>query len=310
MDKNYDTELHHAARGHQLEEIRRLIISGADPNLPNRFGRYPLHECVGSLPCVEFLASQGAADVNCCKRGDWSVLCLAAHKGYHDVVGFLARNGADLLAKTKEGYSPLHLAAAGGHAKTVSILLEAAAEQGIQYDMRTRSGMVALHLGIENLSRLHPAVKGLLHCPFPFPPAAIQGSVETCEHLLRVYPDDVELQDNGGSTPLVSACLSGNEDLVRVLLVRYHASLRVIDKLGRDLMMHAALAGHVEVMRVLLEFGLELQAKDTFQGFTPLHHACKEGHLEVVRFLIQHGVSTAEEDFKGRLPEEIGKLPT
>ena len=76
-DEHDDTLLHVAARLHVPEKILRLLVdAGADVNAANRNARRPLHEAWDSPETTSCLISLGA-DVNGCKRGDWSALMLA-----------------------------------------------------------------------------------------------------------------------------------------------------------------------------------------------------------------------------------------
>jgi len=65
-----------AARGNQAETIELLFENGANTEVVNKIGRFPIHEAVGSVECIKTLISLGA-DVNCSKRGEWTVLMCA-----------------------------------------------------------------------------------------------------------------------------------------------------------------------------------------------------------------------------------------
>ena len=60
---------------------------------------------------IKRLLKQGA-DVNAITRGDTPLLWAIA-MGYYDIVKFLIDNGADVNAKDKTGWTPLHQACKG-----------------------------------------------------------------------------------------------------------------------------------------------------------------------------------------------------
>src|SRR5438876_10271552 len=73
-------------------------------------------------------------------------LHVAAFKGREAVVKFLIANGADINAKSKEGYTPLYMTAFEGQAGTAEILIAAGA------DVRARShdGSTLLQVATQN----------------------------------------------------------------------------------------------------------------------------------------------------------------
>jgi ankyrin repeat protein len=64
-------------------------------------------------------------------------------------------NGANVNAKNNFGYTPLYIAAEGGHVSTVKFLLT----NGADAEIMTNSGGTALSDALENL---HTAVSNLL----------------------------------------------------------------------------------------------------------------------------------------------------
>jgi len=88
-DKNF-TAIALAARNGHCEVIRKLIAAGADPNLPNSLGGYPIH--------------------------------AAATKGHAEAVLCLIEGGARVNVKNGAGYTPLDLAAQMGHSLTMQVL--------------------------------------------------------------------------------------------------------------------------------------------------------------------------------------------
>ena len=64
---------------------------------------------------------------------------------------------------------------------------------------------------------------------------------------------------------------------------------------------YAAKFGHVLVISQLLdEFQLDINARDSQNGFTALHYAAESGHIDTIKFLIQQGASHTMADPEGK----------
>jgi len=76
---------------------------------------------------IEFLEG---SDVNVTNEDDYSPLHLAAIGGHLEVVKLLLARGAEVGAVNTSGVTPLHEAAYGGHQEVVRLLLAAGAQAG------------------------------------------------------------------------------------------------------------------------------------------------------------------------------------
>ncbi|XP_054842248.1 cyclin-dependent kinase 4 inhibitor B [Eublepharis macularius] len=99
-----------AAQG-DLEAVRRLLDSGADPNAANEFGRTPIQVMMLGSPRMAELLLQRGADPN---RPDPSTGSLPVHDaarvGFLDTLRVLRRGGAHLDRTDRWGRLPLDLA--------------------------------------------------------------------------------------------------------------------------------------------------------------------------------------------------------
>ena len=111
--------------------------------------------------------------------------------------------GADVNARTENGYTPLHWAAGWGTAETVQLLIAA----GADVNARTENGYTPLHW-------------------------AAWKNAETTEALITAGVD-VNARAEGGRTPLLSAAILGTAEGVQ-LLIAAGADITAKDGFGRS----------------------------------------------------------------------------
>jgi len=212
------TPLHVAAyRGH-VDVARLLLQYGVDPNVQNERGRTPLHVAAirGRVDVVRFLLEHGA---NPNARDKDSMTPLHLMSDYYEflslltsygdmdevlkygnpqpprwvpfhveVAKLLLEHGADLNAKNKYGWTPLHYAALNGRVDIVATLLEHGADPNVQ----DKFGRTPLHL------------------------AASEGRVDVVRLLLERGADPT-VKDKDGDTPLDIARRRGHREVVSLI---------------------------------------------------------------------------------------------
>ncbi|TGZ70514.1 hypothetical protein CRM22_003149 [Opisthorchis felineus] len=99
----------------------RYAVSIGDSEAVHRLLRTP------KLPPVEL-------------KADSQLICLAASRGYVDIVGLLLRHGADVNARSSEDSTPLICAADSGYLNVLALLLNA----GARMDLLNHNGETAL----------------------------------------------------------------------------------------------------------------------------------------------------------------------
>jgi ankyrin repeat protein len=142
------TPLHMAAlQGHD-KVAAALLDAGAavDPKADN--DATPLHMAAdrGHLGIVRLLVDH-EAKIDAPNADGWTALFWASSSGHPEIVDYLLALGANAqVAKTKIQATPLHLAAANGHANVAALLLGA----GVAVSAQASNGATPLHYALQN----------------------------------------------------------------------------------------------------------------------------------------------------------------
>lgn len=115
-DIRLNTPLHHAVERNNsdaLKIVHLLLKYGAKPSLANEFGDHPIHDAAlfNEEPAVHETFLEYGADVNSRGEGDNTALHKAVWSNKNlDIFKVFLKKGADLTAKNKAGLTPLELA--------------------------------------------------------------------------------------------------------------------------------------------------------------------------------------------------------
>ncbi|XP_052391416.1 ankyrin repeat domain-containing protein 6b isoform X1 [Carassius gibelio] len=204
-------------------------------------------------------------------------LLIASHKGQAEHVVQLINKGAK-VAITKNGRTPLHLAAYKGHIAVVRILLAAGCDLDIQDD----GDQTALHR------------------------AAVVGNTDVISALIQ-EGCALDRQDKDGNTALHEAAWHGFSQSVK-LLVKAGANVHAKNKLeisscnlsqaGNTALHLACQNGHAQSSKVLLLAGSRPDSKNSV-GDTCLHVSARYNHLTVIRALLSAICSVTERNHAG-----------
>ena len=207
IDQNGSTALHDACcpsyetiPSQTMEIAKMLLKKGADVRALDNDGDTPLHRaCTGinkedRSKLVALLLEHGA-DLHARNNPLEVPLHRACSSAFFDTVKLLLENGAQVEAKSIDGYTPLIYAANSecdsdeDVKKVVSFLLD----KGNKVNARTDDGTTALHSACDN------------------------GHLETARLLLN-HGAVLEAKDSNNDTPLHLACWSNKLDVVKELV--------------------------------------------------------------------------------------------
>lgn len=316
------TPLHLAAAAGQLKVCTLLLELGASIDATDDQGQKPIHVAAqNNFPeVVKLFLQQHPSLVMACTKGGNTCAHIAAMQGSVRVIEELMKFDRTGVISTRNRITeatPLQLAAEGGHAEVVKVLVRA----GASCTEENKTGFTAVHLAAQNghlavlevmrttqSLRLSSKKLGLtaLHV------AAFYGQTETVRELLSHIPATVksdaptgisilgELGTESGMTPLHLAAYSGNENVVRLLLNSVGVQVETVTNENSYNPLHlACFGGHVTSVSLLLSRAADLLHSSDRGGRTCLHIASTHGHYQMVEVLLGQGAEINETDKNG-----------
>ncbi len=110
-------------------------------------------------------------------------------------------------------------------------------------------------------------------------------------------------RDKNGRTILARACAIDDGEAEPRLKERPQ-DINIPDNAGNTPLQIAALEGHVKIVKMLLEAGCDITCKNIDME-TPLIDAVENGHLEVVKLLLDAGLDPRQSNAKGEEPLDL-----
>lgn len=111
-------------------------------------------------------------------------------------------------------------------------------------------------------------------------------------------------RDKNGRTWLARACAAEEVEAARLRLQERPEDLNVPDYAGNTPLQIASLEGNAEIVEVLLEAGCDLTCMNIDKD-TPLIDAVENGHLDVVKLLLKAGADPRQGNAKGEYPLDL-----
>jgi ankyrin repeat protein len=276
-DRRETTLLMHAAAFGSAEAVKLLLDAGANVNAKNGLDATALLWAAGDPVKAGMLIGKGA-DVNAqSKQGRTPLMIAAFCDGCSETVRLLLAKGADPHIKDKRGSSALRLAADGGDAESMRLLIGAgAAPAGADGD-----GITPLLSAVANCD--------LSNTKYLLSKGADVNAANTFGGEVKF--GKIQLV---GLTPLMLAAPYCSAEMTRTLLA---AGASVNAKDIRDmtpLMLAVATeSARVSVVRLLLKAGADTNVKSKM-GETALDWANKFGNREILAALTSGGARAGD----------------
>jgi len=220
---------------------------------------------LGNLDEAQALLVEEPDLVNTDKEGR-PLLCEAIQNEQKQTVLFLLQHGADVDAKDKREFTPLHYAAEKGYAEIAELLIE----KGANVNATDTNKETPLHI------------------------AVLCGHKDVALALLAAEAF-VNAENSMSRTPLHYAAREGHSEAVKVLLA-HGATINAKDKSpGLTALHYAAYQNQKHVVELLLDAGADVNARDLL-AYTPLHWASSiarpeegETYEDIIELLREHG---------------------
>lgn len=274
------TALMWAVAEKRADITQALVEHGADVRARSKSGFTPLLYAAdrGDVDSAQILVAAGA-NVNEATADHVTPLLLASAGGREQLALFLLEKGANVnVADAKEGYTPLHHAAA--RRNMVSVVKALLAQKANPNARLVKAPPRPRENGTQGGISLLGAT--------PFLLAAANGNVDAMPVLVEGGADArIPTTDN---TPplLVAAGVHRNPDIVLTPDDREHS---------------------VEAAKLLLELGADVNALGEY-GWTALHGAAYNGFDEMIQFLVSKGAKMDTMDQFGQTPLSIALAVT
>ena len=328
-DKN--EKLLEAVSNGSLNDVKRLIESGANVNVRDKYGATPLFLSIYGehIDIINTLLNSQFTDVNLKNGYGETPLYAAVETDNEDVVKAIVEGanekGLDLNLADTRGKTPLHIAARENNPFIIEYLMTC---ENIQPDMQDDEMKTALHIAAEN--NYSEAIDAFYNSKMnsnitdrdgrtPLYTAAELGHVHSVQSITYYMNPDNNAVDRDGKTPLYIAAEKGHSEVVKFLLTyrklkcskQARPEVNKADKDGKTPLYIAAEKGHSEVVKILLYFEPpqdSTQAKTNVNqadndGKTPLYIAAQKGKLNVIYILLQfQGTDIEKADKNGITP--------
>jgi ankyrin repeat protein len=272
-----------AASLYKVKALKALARLGADltvtdideRNLFSSAGRS------GGLDLINKVKDWGF-DINMVDNNGNTCLHAAVKLDESTVVRMLVAGGASIVAKNREGCTPVHIAARLGLGECLKHL--------VSRDNPNLASIVSLKESVNGDSALHLAVSS--------------GSLE-CVRLLITANADVDCINKNHTTPLLVAAMGGFDKLlIRICAENPDYNLCGPDR--RTAAFYAVEGENIEFLQILKLKKFNFDAPD-IHGDTLLHYAAKMDALQSMSFLMSNGANPFALNRKQETPMQLLK---
>ena len=279
----------------QIELARLLVENGADVNLKDSDGRYPLNlACkAGNYDLVELMISKGAK-INVPGKEGYTPLHKAVESGSKDsleIVKLLVQKGANVNASTESGYTPLILA--GWEDVNGFEIIKFLVSKKANINAKTKKGT---NVGMTCARLLNPEIyKFLGENGFNFNARDEDGLT-----TLLCFVDTITCSSVEFSMNYLSVFEKKKEISQIIDFLATKTNINSSTKLGKETALHLAcysVFDDTTVIEALIKNGANVNALDA-NGCTPVFH-CR-WRPKMVRVLVDAGTNLSIKNEDGK----------
>jgi ankyrin repeat protein len=275
------SEVADAAKRRDRDGVRAALARKADVNAPQVDGTTALHWAVehDDLEMTDVLIRAGAR-VAARTREGVTPIQLAAINGSGRMLDRLLKAGADPNASlTPAGDTALMMAARTGNVESLRVLVEAGANVNVRETWGgTTPLMWAVSEGHAEAARLLMAAGADVSARSHYVAAANGRGFEGRTPVANRADSRAEDFASGWLTPLMLAAREGHLDLTRIL-VAGGADVNAVAGDGKTALALAIFNGNYDVASLLVDSKADVNAADN-QRFTPLFYAVDRRNME------------------------------
>ncbi|XP_066936997.1 espin-like isoform X2 [Clytia hemisphaerica] len=241
-----------------------------------------------ALRTIQEAYSNGTLRPNVLDQRGLSLLHYAAFDGQLLCVKCLINYGADIHARSREGFVAAHYAAAGGHLPILQFLYE---RDKTSVTVRNEFDLTPLYVAAQEgqldcliwlnkytrTVRYSTSVEKMNAALV----AAQEGRLDCLRYLVRVERELVKAKDRNGFNVIHYAASEGHSRVLKWLIDHCNIPGGAQSKMGQTALHLAAIGGHASSIEILIKCGVSLEIEDD-HGKTALDYStnsnqeCKE----------------------------------
>ena len=298
-----DSAVYIAVKQNKKDIVEYLLMSRANPNIPNNAGYYPIHGAIhnGLLDTVKVLIENNA-NINIASLGEaGGITPLYYAMGYGKqeisvpIIDYLLKRKADPNIMSC-GHLPIHAAIINGHLDAVKVFID----NYININTANTQGLYPIHWAANNGNT--EIIKLLIeratadvnvkseasHQVTPLRIAAQNGHLDIVKYLISRGADANPVNAETGDSAITIAVKQSKKDVIEYLLSA-NADPAISNNQGLYPIHLVAAIGNLEILNLLIEHNkidINIRTNNALQS-TALHTAAELGHLELVKLLLE-----------------------
>ncbi|KAI8722553.1 hypothetical protein NCS52_00399300 [Fusarium sp. LHS14.1] len=283
----------------KTDALRRFLDHGADPNLPDDFGSYPLHCAVGRerYELVELLLQKGA-NIDQADQNNMTPITLGIEN--KQILRLLLRKGANPDLGRRIGHTTLTYSVFFGLNEVLELLLKHNASVDMEYDGGSEwwSGWTPMRFAVTAIAGRDGMVRRLAEAGANLR-RRVDGiplirSAATGDYLQEFLEFSGRFDiDEGDDEEGIAAIHAKNTTISNLRrLLNAGANIEAVTTRSRDTPLSAVVTyiDGLDRAKILLERGASINRGSPWNG-SPLCQACRKGEWETVKLLVEQGAN-------------------